>query len=255
MPRHARFPRVSWHSVGSVHLGIVLIRRKDSGEIDHYWTGLYVNGHSCYVSDKLVNPQKKLIHRHFNQSIHQYVAQGSSCLPTEMSLITKFFLALLLICISFQTAMADSNTNITFKDSRWTFHATSNDSVKYEENLDRVTIHASSKQDWWKTAPGSVPESNVDRRTGPLYMLRHDSLGKQENWTAGVWLEGIEFKEVFQQAALFVGQGDTPESLTSWLKAGIELDGGEQKIGCVAKRTHKAQSVIADCLYSTQPPL
>ncbi|MCO5585172.1 hypothetical protein L7F22_039104 [Adiantum nelumboides] len=91
-----------------------------------------------------------------------------------------------------------------------------------------LELRAGAKTDWWRSAKGSIPESDVDRHDGPLYVF--DVNDDEKSWTASVWL-AVDHNERFQQATLFVGQGDYQTGKEPWLKAGIEIEDGKQNIG------------------------
>lgn len=49
-----------------------------------------------------------------------------------------------------------------------------------------VFIEAGPRSDWWRTPPGSKPESAVDRRTGPTLTFNVEG----EEWSVGCWMRG-----------------------------------------------------------------
>lgn len=95
-----------------------------------------------------------------------------------------------------------------------------------------LTLQSGPKTDWWRTAKGSVPESNVNRRSGPVFSLPLDR--SKGAFKAGVWMRG-DLKERFQQVCLFLYAGEhvMPRNTnqTNWLKAGVELEDGKENVG------------------------
>lgn len=118
-------------------------------------------------------------------------------------------------------------TILPFTDANWkAVQVPSEDDVKITQT--ELQLRAGPKTDWWRSAKGSIPESDVDRHDGPLFVF--DIKDDQQSWTASVWL-AVNHKERFQQATLLVGQGDYQTGKEPWLKAGIEIEDGKQNIG------------------------
>lgn len=118
-------------------------------------------------------------------------------------------------------------TILPFTESQWKgVQLSSKEDAKATH--DQLQLRAGPKTDWWRSAKGSVPESDVDRHDGPLFVFDvEDSL---QTWTASVWI-AVEHKERFQQATLFIGQGDYQTNKEPWLKAGVEIEDEKQNIG------------------------
>ena len=76
-----------------------------------------------------------------------------------------------------------------FDDGTWAPHGTSTSFEPIKDGAQQSAWkHVSSaKQDWWKTAVGASPESDVDRRTGPSMTFEVDA---SRNFEVGVWLAG-----------------------------------------------------------------
>lgn len=146
--------------------------------------------------------------------------------------------------------------SIPFTSNLWQGRLlTSPDDVK--ASASSLTLTAGSNTDWWRATHGSVPESDVDRHSGPLYVV--EVADDQQTWTAGVWM-AVEHGERFQQATLFVGQGDFVTARDPWLKAGVEIEEKRQNIGCVCVDRLQATAMLTNgylrhlAAPSSQPP-
>jgi regulation of enolase protein 1 (concanavalin A-like superfamily) len=87
----------------------------------------------------------------------------------------------------------------------------------------KITIRALPKTDWWRLPP---PDS-VDSRTGAFYGLTIDAT---RNFSASVWIRG-EWGLQFDQGCLMVLAGNSDDVKGDWIKAGVEVETGEEYIG------------------------
>lgn len=137
-----------------------------------------------------------------------------------------------------------------FDDGTWTPHgSTRSFEPTKRDGIQSAWWHVTdAKQDWWKTAKGASPESDVDRRTGPSVTFEVDA---SRNFEAGVWLAG-EWTERFNQGTLFVHAGPRPgEPEQNWLKVGVEYEEETEFLGLEeASKIWERQHTDPDLLVS-----
>ncbi len=113
----------------------------------------------------------------------------------------------------------------SFDDGSWSL---AGDATVDVSSPSVVKLTSGPKTDWWKTAVGASPESDVDRRSGPLYSFEVDA---KRGFKVGVWLRG-KWISRFQQGTLFVHAGPkVGEADQNWLKCGIEYEEEKQFLG------------------------
>jgi regulation of enolase protein 1 (concanavalin A-like superfamily) len=117
-------------------------------------------------------------------------------------------------------------STIPFDSKEWKLVGSSKHNTVSKDG-NSIVIESGPKTDWWRTAVGSDPESNVNRSSGPLYYLPIPS--DATHWKAGVWISG-SFEERFQQATIFLGVGDYSDQ-GAWAKAGIEVEDEQHNVG------------------------
>jgi regulation of enolase protein 1 (concanavalin A-like superfamily) len=116
---------------------------------------------------------------------------------------------------------------IAFDSKQWKVCASSHAANRTSAKGHQLVVESGEKTDWWRTAVGSEPESDVNRTSGPFrYIEVPDSA---TNWVAGVWISGW-FYERFQQATIFLGSGDYANR-GAWIKAGIEVEDETHNVG------------------------
>ncbi|TKY87930.1 hypothetical protein EX895_003026 [Sporisorium graminicola] len=128
--------------------------------------------------------------------------------------------------------------------AKWAFHdptSTSSYSVTPSStNSYTISIASGKRTDWWTSAPHSVPESSAHRTSGPLvYQTLH--IDPRENWKLSGTVQQAG-SERYQQSTLFIRRAPPSGPSSSvedsegqtWLKAGIENEGGRKYVGVVA---------------------
>jgi len=115
---------------------------------------------------------------------------------------------------------------IPFDSSKWLLKGSDN-TKRVEKSESKLLIESGPKTDWWRTASGSEPESNVNRNSGPFYYVEVPT--SKSHWKAGAWISGC-FDERFKQATLFLGKGGYSNQ-GPWVKAGIEVEDGMHNVG------------------------
>ncbi|KDN52218.1 hypothetical protein K437DRAFT_254400 [Tilletiaria anomala UBC 951] len=167
---------------------------------------------------------------HDSHSLSGWKSQGSR---TEADRVTS---SLLELCGDGEATLVGSPSQT--KDAP--IKAADSHSIADEnKGVTTVILRSGPRTDWWRTAAGCHPESDVNRRTGPSLTLHADA---RVNFTAGVWIRCGDFKERFQQGTLFVHAGSLSQMVTSqgkpaqnanWLKVGIEREGDDEFLGSV----------------------
>ncbi|KAJ6580751.1 hypothetical protein B0H19DRAFT_1228341 [Mycena capillaripes] len=89
----------------------------------------------------------------------------------------------------------------------------------------KITIRAPPKTDWWRLPP---PDS-VESRSGSFFGLTIDAM---RNFSASVWIRG-EWGLQFDQGCLMLLAGNSSDVKGDWIKAGVEVETGEEYIGAV----------------------
>ncbi|KAF8124658.1 hypothetical protein K438DRAFT_1851877 [Mycena galopus ATCC 62051] len=97
-------------------------------------------------------------------------------------------------------------------------HTISNDGRK-------VSIRALPETDWWRVPP---PEP-VESRTGAFFGLTIDAT---RDFSASVWIRG-EWGTQFDHGCLMLLAGNDSDVKGDWIKAGVEVETGEEYIGAV----------------------
>lgn len=89
----------------------------------------------------------------------------------------------------------------------------------------KVYIQANPRTDFWRTPPSSKEDdAPADRRTGAFFAI---PIAAEGDFEASVWIRG-KWGVQYDQGCLMIIAGDGDGKGSSWIKAGVEMDGGKE---------------------------
>ncbi|KAF7317600.1 hypothetical protein MKEN_00847100 [Mycena kentingensis (nom. inval.)] len=91
-----------------------------------------------------------------------------------------------------------------------------------------LTMRAVPETDWWRIPPSKPYPTGVESHSGALFARQVDAT---RDFTAGVWLRGGWGVQYDQGCLMVITSASGVQG--NWVKAGVEMEEGEEFISCV----------------------